>query len=810
MTSQRKQPIPPPIPRLSRREHFEAFGFSLVVAMALFSGTWGKVLFFRDLSIFFYPGIFFFKQSLLAGEIPLWNPYYRMGYPFLAELNVAVLYPLNLLRLFFSIPQGMKIVLTIHYLLTGYWMWRLLREWGVDQLSGLFGALIWMASGYLVSMNCNFSYLFPLTWYPALLFCFHRLLLTRRIRWLLLTGLCWTLFFLGGDPQAFLFAIVLILLYARLGFPRPTPSARNHRALILLAGALTFFLILAQFLPSLEFGANCTKLKGIDFKEAVLWSHHPLRLLEWVWPELWGPAFPDPQFWGRFLRIFGDSTWSSLVYIGLFPLVLALAQLRSWREKPIGFLVLTLVIFFVLALGYYSPLYRLVWAAVPPYRIFRYPEKHLAVATFALAALAAFSFKRRVGQAQEIAGPAWIRTWTILTAGLFAVFVTMLLASPALSTRLADLLRLNYQFTIEPSFIRHSLLHAGGRSLAVAVAFLVLLLLAQSFPGVKRGLAPILILLTAADLLPLGRAQLIGTDPSFYTFQPVAGRIIRQAQAGRSERFRVFRTEKYFEPDLLPYPQVPTESEQEYYWLRDTLRYNLAMPEGLEFLMGYDPGQLTRFSRFLAKPTGRLVNQMLNVKYMLDGLGQGEFPVLPDFSVVGQDSARNLVIYEDHGYFPRAYFVDGVVAAKDEENALDLLDTADLKLNVVLIRPTDNLHPGRVFLPAEIKRYQNQEVVVTIFNPVPGHLVLSDSYFPGWQAEVDGKPARILPANYLVRAVGLEQGEHEIVFRYRPWSWRIGKMVSLISLLLSAAMFRFRPSPLAPRQLSSPASTGPL
>jgi hypothetical protein len=796
MTRKRKKPVPPLVPRISPWEHLEAFGFSLVVTVALFSGILGKVLFFRDLARFFYPGIFFFKQSLLAGEMPLWNPYFFLGYPFLAELaNGAVLYPLSLIHLLFSIPTAMKIYPAAHYFLAGYLMWRLLREWGLDHLSGLFGALVWMASGYLVSIYSNLNNLY-IVFYPGLLFCFHRLLLTRRIRWLLLTSLCWALFFLGGEPQGFLFAAVLLVFYAGLGFPRQTPSVRNDLTLILLAGALTFVLILAQSLPSLEFGASATKLSGFSFEEATLWSHHPLRLLEWIWPEIWGPSFPPEQFWGRFLRVHDRLAWVDVVYLGLFPLALALAQLRSWREKPIGFLALTLVIFFLMALGYYSPLYRLVWAAVPPYRIFRFPEKHLVLATFALAALAAFSFQRRVAQIQEITRPAWVRAWMILTAGLLVVFVMMLFSSPALSAWLADLLRLNYQFTIEPSSIRHSLLHATGRSLAVAVAFLVLLLLAKRFEGVRRELAPILILFTAADLLSLGQAQFYGLDPSYYTFEPMASRIIHQAQAGSTERFRFVRAYKFWMSKHPAYAQAASDSEKDVFWFKDNLNYNLFLPEGLESYFGYDPAEPNRFFRTRSRPPREQIKQMLNVKYFVDGLVNGEFKVLPNFSLVGKDPVRNIAVYQNNGYFPRAFFVDGVVAAQNDEEFLDLLSTADFNLNVILLRPESGPRPGRLFLPAEIKRYQNQKIEVTISNPVAGYLVLSDSYFPGWEASVDGKPARILRANYLIRAVALEPGSHEVVFTYRSWSWRIGKTISLISILFFPLLWRFsRPRP---------------
>ena len=55
-----------------------------------------------------------------------------------------------------------------------------------------------------------------------------------------------------------------------------------------------------------------------------------------------------------------------------------------------------------------------------------------------------------------------------------------------------------------------------------------------------------------------------------------------------------------------------------------------------------------------------------------------------------------------------------------------------------------------------------------------GLVVLSDVYFPGWKATVDGEEAPIERVDYLLRGVAVGPGEHEIVMEYQPWSWRIG------------------------------------
>ncbi len=66
----------------------------------------------------------------------------------------------------------------------------------------------------------------------------------------------------------------------------------------------------------------------------------------------------------------------------------------------------------------------------------------------------------------------------------------------------------------------------------------------------------------------------------------------------------------------------------------------------------------------------------------------------------------------------------------------------------------------------------------------PGYLVLTDTWYPGWQATVDGEPAEVLQANYAFRAVYLEAGEHTVEMDYQPTSVLVGKAVSLTTLTL--------------------------
>ena len=67
-----------------------------------------------------------------------------------------------------------------------------------------------------------------------------------------------------------------------------------------------------------------------------------------------------------------------------------------------------------------------------------------------------------------------------------------------------------------------------------------------------------------------------------------------------------------------------------------------------------------------------------------------------------------------------------------------------------------------------------------------GQLVLLDTFYPGWRAEVDGREVPIRPANVAFRAVEVEAGSHEVRFSYRPASVIAGGAITLAALALTA------------------------
>jgi hypothetical protein len=82
---------------------------------------------------------------------------------------------------------------------------------------------------------------------------------------------------------------------------------------------------------------------------------------------------------------------------------------------------------------------------------------------------------------------------------------------------------------------------------------------------------------------------------------------------------------------------------------------------------------------------------------------------------------------------------------------------------------------------ARIESYRDDSVVVRTAADASGVLVLTDTFYPGWAAEIDGRPTPILRTDYLFRGVVVPAGEHVVTFAFRPWSVMIGAVISLLT-----------------------------
>ena len=142
-------------------------------------------------------------------------------------------------------------------------------------------------------------------------------------------------------------------------------------------------------------------------------------------------------------------------------------------------------------------------------------------------------------------------------------------------------------------------------------------------------------------------------------------------------------------------------------------------------------------------------------------------------------------IYENQQVLPRAFVVHQAEIVADETAALARLadDDFDPARQVILDQGTP-LNESEARSSTKVLAYGPQKIRIQVKTDAPAYLVLSDAYYPGWTARVDGQPAPIRRADLYFRAVRLGGGVHEVAFLYHPQSARWGLQASLVAWLL--------------------------
>jgi hypothetical protein len=153
----------------------------------------------------------------------------------------------------------------------------------------------------------------------------------------------------------------------------------------------------------------------------------------------------------------------------------------------------------------------------------------------------------------------------------------------------------------------------------------------------------------------------------------------------------------------------------------------------------------------------------------------------------------DLVLLENPRALPRAFVTYRVAPAPEVETLLAILSAEDfdpLAMSYVegLAERSPDASAPKSGAAAQIVVDLDRVVEVDAKLDAPGFVVLADSFYPGWTAEVDGEPAEIHPTNHLFRGVEVPAGHHTVRFEYEPSSFRIGALASVTGVLMLAVV----------------------
>ncbi|MFY9608212.1 MAG: YfhO family protein, partial [Blastocatellia bacterium] len=193
---------------------------------------------------------------------------------------------------------------------------------------------------------------------------------------------------------------------------------------------------------------------------------------------------------------------------------------------------------------------------------------------------------------------------------------------------------------------------------------------------------------------------------------------------------------------------------------------------------------------------------LLNVKYVMT---HATAPPLKGYDFVA--SAEGVSIYENKHALPRAFFVSDVIDASSHEEAISVLQAAHFEprttavvegagsalaalrrkayeVELIINQPSSG--------SARIVEDKRNRVVIETDNQNAEMLVLSDNYYPGWKAFVDGEPATIYQSNCTMRAVAVPAGRHLVSFVFAPLTLRVAAYASVIAAVLTLISLVFR------------------
>ena len=717
-----------------------------------------------------------------TGGFAQWNPYLFGGLPYIAAMHGDIFYPTFLMRMVMPTDVAMTWSFMLHLFLAGFFTYRFVRASGFGFYPALFAGTAYMMSGQLASLvspghdgKLSVSALFPLALWMLTL----GMRRGRRWSWGVL-ALTVGLAILSPHPQllqylllaSFAFGVHLTVSLVRAR-EVPLRSVLSRVGLAFAAVLIGLAIGAIQYLPVREYVSWSPRAGGLaDYATAVSYAWPTRELFDAYLPQFAGMI---DAYWGEnAIHLHSD-------YIGVVLLMVAGAGLIGLRKDPRkGFLIFWLVAFIVAllwALGGHTPFYRIPYAIIPGTKYFRAPATVFFVGMMGLSVLGAAGIERVLTRRVPVKyAIGWVTFATIIgVLGLLGILTDF--ARALAPEEMLDLVLDNSD----------EVLIGAWRS------FAFVLLAAIAIALYRRGRLPMrvagwsLAVLASVDSWTIMRHYWVFSPPASVTYRSDAA--IEKIKAD-------------------PKPSRVLAVELETTDKRDTnLEGDGLMIHRVRTVLGYHGNQLGRYNEILQKDDGFLQAfnpkawQIYNVRYLLTNtadVGQyfpgAQWQIGPVKDAAGVD----VYLYRLPGDNPFAWVTPVIVKAPDESVAATLFARGFDPLSAALFAEDANVTavdslamlPLPVGISVNVKGYEPGRISLELSDRAPdgSALVVSENYFPGWTAKVDGRDAPVGRADYSLIGVQLPAGGRAVELRFDDPAYERGKLVTLFALALTALL----------------------
>lgn len=684
------------------------------------------------------PRLQFVAREFHQGRFPLWDPHLWAGQPVLGQGQAGALYPLDNFFLRLPLVNGAVAVetwnwwfVTLHYLAALFFYW-LCRDRGLGLPASVLASVGFSCTGFLGSIPW-LEIGSGVSWLPLVVLFLLRVWEDRRaLPSAVLLGFCLGLAWLSGHHE-----VPMLTSYLAVGsglmfffWRRLRKGTWEWRPLGLTGMAVSLGALISagQTLPLYEYGRLARRWVGVDqplaWHEKVPYTVHEQYSL--AWDGLLGLLTPleTPEF-------------QVLMFSGLAITLLAVLGLRTqWTDRAVRFAAAAGIAGWVYVLGANTPLHRLLYEVLPGMDKARVPVRGLFLVNFAVCLMAGFGVEallhRRVARRFAIGAAAAL---ACLAAVAHLAFPVAAPGSPAL-VRAAAAAALVAAALLMPWVPRPD--SSRWRQALPAAALLGAVLLEA---GIVAGVR----------VAPLDAARSVCAD-SLLGHRQLVAELRREPTLGR----------------------VTVN--------REDVMTHLGDLHGIDELQGFVAAASENLLRHELH-TAR-TQQLFGVTHHVGKEAAAE----DDVQVGAYDSGVKL--FRKAGALPRAWVVHRTMQVRGvSELRAAIQDPAiDLRRTALVLDPIPAVEECAAVEPVEIRRPGAGRVTLRINLECRGLVVLSDTYYPGWRAAVDGAPAKVHEVYGVFRGVVVEAGAHTIDMQYDPAVVKLGLGLSATGALLGLAL----------------------
>ncbi len=697
---------------------------------------------YRDFGYFGYPLAYHFRESIWHGELPLWNPLNECGLPFLAQWNTQVLYPPAWLCVLFPLSWALGVFCLAHLFLGGIGMYVLANRWMHHRFAAAVAGVAYAFSGLTLNSLIWPNNIAALGWMPWVVWLVESAW-REGGRKLVAAALAGGLQMLAGAPEIILLTWVMLaaLLGSELYQPAPASAAarllRFGLVVLLVAG-----LSAAQLLPFLDLLNHSQRDVGYG---TGAWAMPATG-----WANLLVPLFrTHPASHGVYVQT--GQYWTASYYPGAVVVVLGLWAVWRVRNRRVWVLAALCGLFLVLALGDAGRIYPWLRAHLNAVGLMRFPIKFVVLPVFTLPLLAAAALAR-----QE-AADGWPRKPFGL---LWLLAVSVLLGITWYGAK----------FPLPDDDWGATWCNAAVRA-GFLTAVLAALAFVKSGGPLLRGILPgLVVVLVWLDLLTATPLHKTVTRAVFDRRLPRELPVPRFGVA-RAMVSAVARQKLGFS-----FLKDPAE---DYVSRRWALFSNCGLLENIPVLDGF-------YSLHLP--------EQLDVGALLYGGTNRTAPGLVQFLGVSQVTTPT-------NYFEWEACAGGMPLLSGGQKPV----FADASTTLQRLASPEFDPRAEVFLPPDAKSLisATNAARVNILNAnctahrisasveadAPALVVAAQAFYHDWKAYMDGGETRLWHANYAFQALEVPPGKHQIMLVYKDRAFRLGALMSLVSLCACGAVW---------------------